>query len=246
MKKIIIVGATSGIGEGLARRYACMGHVRIGIIGRREGLLRKLHASRPDVYEYAVCDVTDVPRVAGVLNDLVARMGGSLDLLVLSAGTGELNPSLDYDLEARTLDLNVMGWTAVVNWAVRFFERQGSGHLAAITSVGGLRGNGIAPAYNATKAFQMNYLEGIRQRFATQRIPVYVTDIRPGFVDTAMAKGDGLFWVSSVEKAVGQIVPALAHKRLVVYVTRRWRFVAWLWKRIPNRLFMKMGGEGKA
>lgn len=87
----------------------------------------------------------------------------------------------------------------------------------------------------------MNYLEGIRQRAAARHIPLAVTDVRPGFVDTAMAKGEGLFWVSSVDKAVGQIMRALDRKRKVVYVTRRWRWVAWLWKHIPDALFMRMG-----
>lgn len=244
MERMIIVGATSGIGEGLVRRYGERGGVKIGLIGRREELLKKIRVSRPEVYEYAVCDVTDVAHVEGVLNDLASRLGG-VDMLVLSAGTGELNSTLDYEKERRTLDLNVTGWTFVVGWAVRFFERQGAGHLAAITSVGGLRGNGVAPAYNATKSFQMNYLEGIRQRAAARRIPLAVTDVRPGFVDTAMAKGEGLFWVSSVDKAVGQIMRALDRRRKVVYVTRRWRWVAWLWKRIPDALFMRMGTSGE-
>lgn len=242
MKRIIIVGATSGIGEGLARRYAETPHVKIGLIGRREALLEKMRAARPDVYEYAACDLTDVDRLKEVLDGLAARLGG-LDMLVLSAGTGDLNPSLDFETERPALDLNVMGWTFTVDWAVHEFERQGAGHLVAITSAGGLRGNGTAPAYSATKAFQMNYLEGIRQRAVARRIPMVVTDVRPGFVDTAMAKGEGLFWVAPVEKAVGQIVRALERKRNVVYVTRRWRWVAWVWKRIPDFLFMKMGAD---
>lgn len=240
MKKIIIVGATSGIGEGLVCRYAENGCVKIGIIGRRRDLLDNLCASYPDVCESAVCDVTDVARAEVVLNGLVERLGG-LDLLILSAGTGDLNPSLDYRIESEALQLNVVSWTFIVDWSIRFFEKQGSGHLAAITSVGGLRGNGIAPAYNATKAFQINYLEGMRQRVVSSRMPIVVTDIRPGFVDTAMAKGEGLFWKAPVDKVARQIVKGLEHKRSIVYVTRRWRIVAGLWKCIPDGLFVRMG-----
>ena len=69
----------------------------------------------------------------------------------------------------------------------------GGGHLVVITSVGGLRGGGAAPAYNASKAYQINYAEGLRQRVAKSGLPVTITDIRPGLVDTAMAKGEGLF-----------------------------------------------------
>ena len=240
MKKIIIVGATSGIGEGLVRRYAENGCAKIGIIGRRRDLLDNLCASYPDVCESAVCDVTDIFHVETVLNGLAGCLGG-IDLLILSAGTGDLNPSLDYRIESEALQLNVVSWTFIVDWSIRFFEKQGGGHLAAITSVGGLRGNGIAPAYNATKAFQINYLEGMRQRIVSNRMPIVVTDIRPGFVDTAMAKGEGLFWKASVDRVARQIVRGLERKRSIMYVTRRWRMVAGLWQCIPGWLFVRMG-----
>ena len=224
MKRIMIVGATSGIGEGLARRYAEEGQVKVGIMGRRAGRLKGLCRLRPEVFEAEVCDVTDLERVEASLERLAARMGG-LDLLILSAGTGDLNPLLDYGVERAALETNVLGWTCVADWAVRRFERQGRGHLAAITSAGGLRGSGAAPAYSATK-----------------NLPVCVTDQRPGFVDTAMAKGEGLFWVASVEEACRHIMRGIARRKDVVYVTRRWRLVAWFYRRIPGWLFKRMQG----
>ena len=167
MKRILIVGATSGIGEGLARLYAERGEVKIGVMGRRSGRLKDLCASRPDVFEAEVCDVTDTEALPVALERLASRLGG-VDILVLSSGTGDLNPELDYAVERCTLDTNVTGWTCVADWAIRYFENRGQGHLATVTSVGGLRGSGAAPAYNATKSFQMNYLEGLRQRVAVR------------------------------------------------------------------------------
>lgn len=240
MKRILIVGAISGIGEGLARMYAENRDVRIGVTGRRGKRLESLCALCPEKFEMEVCDVTDAVATEAALDRLAGRMEG-VDLLVLSVGTGDLNPELDYGVELPTLATNIIGWTAVADWAVRYFERQGHGHLAAITSAGGLRGSGAAPAYNASKAFQMNYLEGIRQRLAGKRLPVCVTDIRPGFVDTAMAKGEGLFWVSSVEKACRQIVRAIGRRKRVAYITRRWRVAAWIYRHLPDCLFLKMG-----
>ena len=240
MKKILIVGATSGIGESLARMYAESRDVRIGVTGRRRERLENLCASSPGRFEMEACDMTDTVATEAALDRLAGRMEG-VDLLVLSAGTGDLNPELDYGVEWPALATNIIGWTAVVDWAVKHFERQGHGHLAAITSAGGLRGSGAAPAYNASKAFQMNYLEGIRQRLAGKRLPVYVTDIRPGFVDTAMAKGEGLFWVSPVEKACRQIVRAIERRKRVAYITRRWRVAAWIYRHLPDCLFLKMG-----
>ena len=118
--------------------------------------------------------------------------------------------------------------------------RRTSGRRLVVSSVGGLRGGGAAPAYNASKAYQINYAEGLRQRAAKSRLPLYITDVRPGFVDTAMAKGDGLFWVMPVEKAVRQIVRAVRRRRRVAVVTRRWRIAAWLLRHMPDGIYLKM------
>ena len=164
-----------------------------------------------------------------------------MDLCVVSAGAGELNPGLDYALEEPAIRTNVVGWTAAVGWAYRLFERQGGGHLVVVTSVGGLRGGGGAPAYNASKAYQMNYAEGLRQRAAKSRLPIFVTDIRPGLAATAMAKGEGLFWVMPVDRVVEGIVRAIRRRRSVAVVTRRWRLPAWLIRHMPECIYRKMG-----
>ncbi len=156
-----------------------------------------------------------------------------MDLLIFSSGTGEINPALDFELEKPTLDTNVLGFTAVVDWGYRYFQRQGAGHLAAITSVAALQGEGVAPAYSASKAYQVNYLDALQKKSAKDRVEkgranIVVTDIRPGFVDTDMAKGPGLFWMAPVEKAARQIATAIRRKRQVVYITRRWRLIGFV------------------
>lgn len=238
MKRAIVIGATSGIGRALAERLAAEGY-RVGVTGRREALLEELAATRPDSFCYAAADIMDPAAACAALERLAGELGG-LDLCVVSAGTGDLNPGLDYALEEPAIRTNVVGWTAAVDWAYGRFEGQGGGHLVVITSVGGLRGGGAAPAYNASKAYQINYAEGLRQRAAKSRLPLYVTDVRPGFVDTAMAKGDGLFWVMPVEKAVRQIVRAVRRRRRVAVVTRRWRIAAWLLRHMPDGIYLKM------
>ena len=134
-----------------------------------------------------------------------------------------------------------VGWTAAVDWAYRLCERQGGGHLVVITSGGGLRGGGAAPAYNASKAYQINYAEGLRQLAAKSGLPLPVTDIRPGFVATEMAKGEGLVWVMPVDRVVEGIVRAIRRRRSVAVVTRRWRIVAWLIRHMPECIYRKMG-----
>ncbi len=179
MKKIIIVGATSGIGRGLAEQYACEDCL-IGITGRRENLLKEICAQDKDKLFYQVCDITHTETTISSLETLVQEMGG-MDMLIISAGTGELNPQLSYQLEEPTLRTNVVGFTNIADWGFRYFEQQKGGHLITISSVGGTRGSGVAPAYNASKAYQINYMEGLRQKAAKLPFPIYTTDIRPGF-----------------------------------------------------------------
>ena len=215
MKRAIVIGATSGIGRGLAECFAAQGYA-VGLVGRRENLLKEIAQSDPAAYRFAVADVTRPAETVAALECLVRELGETAILT------------------------NVLGWTAVADWAYNRFERQGGGHLVIVSSVGGLRGGGAAPAYNASKAYQINYAEGLRQRAAKSRLPLYVTDVRPGFVDTAMAKGDGLFWVMPVEKAVRQIVRAVCRRRRVAVVTRRWRIAAWLLRHMPDGIYLKM------
>ena len=214
MKRAIVIGATSGIGRGLAEELAARGY-RVGLVGRREALLREIAAADPAAYSCAVADVTQPDAALAALDGLVAVLDG-LELCIVAAGTGDLNPDLDFTVEASAI------------------------HLVVISSVGGLRGSGAAPAYNASKAYQINYAEGLRQRVAKSGLPVTITDIRPGLVDTAMAKGEGLFWVQPVAKTVRQILRAVERRRHVAVVTRRWRIAAWLLRHLPESLYLKM------
>lgn len=238
MRNIIIVGATSGIGKYLAELYAKT-DAQIVILGRREKKLREIAANCSNKCISKVCDVTDINTLADTLNDISNQLG-YIDLVIVSSGTGELNPDLKYELEKPALMTNVLGWTYIIDWAINLFIKQEFGHLVSISSVGGLRGSGIAPAYNATKAFQINYMEGMRQKANKLNGDIYITDIRPGFIDTAMAKGDGLFWVAPVSKAGTQIYKAIEKRRKIVYVTHRWRLIAFILKHIPSFVYRKM------
>lgn len=238
MKKIIIIGATSSIGRGLAELYAqedCL----IGIVGRRENLLKEICTLDKNKLFYQACDITHTEITISCLEAFVNKIGG-MDLLIICAGTGELNPNLYYLLEEPTIGTNVIGFTSIADWGFRYFEQQKGGHLVTISSVGGIRGSGIAPAYNASKAYQINYMEGLRQKATKSPYPIYTTDIRPGFVDTAMAKGDGLFWVTPVGKAVKQIKKAISRKKKIAYISKRWRYVAALFRILPSAIYCRM------
>lgn len=241
MKKIMIIGATSGLGRGIAETYIRRG-CTVAVMGRRVHLLDDLVRRGEGRVMAAPCDVAagDVTERVAALAD---RMGG-MDLLVLSAGVGRQNPTLDYSIERTMLDTNVVGWTAVVDWAYRYFEHQGYGHLAAISSIAALRGLAPAPAYSATKAFQAHYLEALRERAIAQGGHICVTDIRPGFVDTPLlADPTQFFWVLPVDKAVRAIVRAIDRKRGVTTVTRRWAMLAPLMRMAPVCLLARLMGK---
>ncbi|UUC44083.1 SDR family NAD(P)-dependent oxidoreductase [Flavobacterium cerinum] len=228
MKKAVIIGATSGIGKELALLLAKKGYC-IGITGRRQKLLESVKSENPDAFEIMPMDITDIPALQEKLELLVRKLGG-LDLLIISSGTGELNPDLNFEPEQRTINTNVSGFTYIADWAFHYFMKQHSGHLVGISSLAGLLSSEIAPAYNASKAYQINYMSGLRQKARKLKSGILVTDIRPGFVDTAMAKGEGQFWVAPTEKAAKQIYTAITKKRKVAYITKRWGWIALLLK----------------
>ncbi|SKB57929.1 Short-chain dehydrogenase [Parapedobacter luteus] len=237
-KKIVIIGATSGIGRALAETLVSAGN-KVGITGRREAILRDMKAMRPDRYCIRAFDVTDTETSIAHLEALAAAMGG-IDVMVISAGGGDTNEALDFGIERKMIDLNVSAFTQLADWAFAYFQRQGYGHLAAITSIAGMRGSRQAPAYSATKSYQITYLQSLRQKAYHGRMPITVTDICPGFVDTPSAKSPVRFWVGPLPKAANQIYRGLCKRRKVVYITRRWRLIARLYRWLPAWLHERL------
>ena len=238
MKKAIVIGATSGIGNGLAKLLV-HNNYKVGITGRRLELLIELKQEKPDSYFIKAFDVTDTNATVEKLEELSNELGG-LDLLIISSGTGDMNEKLDFEIEKQTVQTNIIGFTCIADWAFNYFQRQKSGHLAAITSVAGLRGSRLAPSYNATKAYQINYMQALKQKATKLKLPVFITDVRPGFVGTKMAKGEKRFWVATVDKASRQIFAAIEKKKKVVYVSKRWGLVAAIFKAIPSQIYDRM------
>ena len=237
MDKVVVIGASSGIGMELAKSFANSNYL-VGITGRRKALLHAVQATQPQRILIRSFDCT-LENAIVELENLVHAMGG-MDLLIYASGTGDLNQVLDQEIVARTNALNVTAFARIVNWGFQYMKQQNSGHLVAISSIGGLRGSGIAPSYNASKAYQINYLEGLRQKVQREKLPIAISDVRPGFVATAMAKGDGQFWVASPEKAARQIFQGIRNKRQVIYVTKRWRIIAVLLKFLPTWIYQRM------
>ena len=224
MKKAIIIGASSGIGEALVDFLVNEGYL-VGITARREELLMGIQKKFPDRVFYKVMDVQQTDKIEQICTDLSSTIGG-LDLMIISAGIGHLNKNLDFSISDNVVKTNVSGFTCVANWSMNYFQKQGFGHLVNISSIAGLLGNGIAPSYNATKAYQINYFNGLRKKVKKLKLRIALTDVRPGFVDTAILKGNGLFWIAPVDKAAKQIYAAILKKKKRVYITKRWALIA--------------------
>lgn len=238
MKKAIVVGASSGIGRALAKHIARDGY-RVGLVARRLPLLLELQQEIGNQALVRQVDVSDTPVAISQLSGLIQELDG-VDLIVISAGTGFINPDLDWDKENGTIAVNVTGFAAIANVAMHHFLQKGTGHLVNISSIAALRGNRSAPAYSASKAFESNYLDGLRQKAARLSLPIIITDIQAGFVDTAMAQGEGLFWVAPPEKAARQIYQVIQRKKKHAYITRRWRLIAWFFKFVPDSIFYRL------
>ena len=243
MKKAIVIGASSGIGRELSIILAQNGYT-VCATGRRADLLQSLQAELSPASFVQAMDVSDTENAIRIFNTITEGLNGT-DLVVISAGTGYLNHDLQWPREKNTIDVNVTGFSAIAGAAFRYFTQQKYGHLVGISSIAALRGCGDAPAYNASKAFVSNYLQGLRHNAAALKVPVCISDIRPGFVDTALAQGDGLFWMQSPQKAARQIFTAIQKKKKVAYITKRWILVAWLLKILPDAIYHKMANVRK-
>lgn len=240
MKKYaIVVGASSGIGRSLVEELVLNGY-QVGVTGRRKNLLKTLVDLFPEQVSISCFDATDAG-APEYLDLLLAQLGTtSLDLFVMNAGVGTMNPELEMQLEKETVALNVDAFTSLVNWAYQLFKRQKSGHLVGVSSVSGLRGMRFAPAYCASKSYQINYLASLQHLVEKERLGFHITDVRPGFVDTAMAQGDHVFWRASTQKAARQIMKGIRRKKRRLYVTRRWALIGWVLPFLPSWLVRKI------
>ena len=237
MKRAIIIGATSGIGEEVAKLLIQQGW-HIGIAGRREEALEKLQATAPGQIVIQRLDVTD-PDAPTLLETFIWKLGG-LALFFLSSGIGSQNPDLKPEIELNTTRTNVEGFTRMVTSAFNYFKTRGEGHIAAISSIAGTKGLGIAPAYSATKRFQNTYIEALAQLSRMQHLNIHFTDIHPGFVATDLLKSGKFPMLMQANQVAKSIVRALNRKKRVIVIDGRYRVVVFFWRMIPRWLWERL------
>ena len=236
-KKAIIVGASSGIGMEVAKVLLSDGW-HLGIAARREDKLLELKAMAPERIKVMTIDVTQSDAGERLLS-LIDEIGG-MDLYFHASGIGRQNRNLEADIELRTMDTNAVGFTRMIGTAYRYFAQRGEGHIAAITSIAGTKGLGPAPAYSATKALQATYLQALEQQSRQSGLHIRFTDIRPGFVDTALLNGDFKYPMLLQPAAVARdIVGSIYKRRHVRIIDLRYRILTFFWRLIPNWLWRR-------
>ena len=236
-KKAIIVGASSGSGMEGAKVLLSDGW-QLGIAARREDKLLELKAMAPERIKVMAIDVTQ-PDAGERLLCLIDELGG-MDLYFHASGIGRQNRNLKADIELRTMETNAVGFTRMIGTAYRYFAQRGEGHIVAITSIAGTKGLGPAPAYSATKALQATYLQALEQQSRQSGLRIRFTDIRPGFVDTALLNGDFKYPMLLQPAAVARdIVGSIYKRRHVRIIDLRYRILTFFWRLIPNWLWRR-------
>lgn len=239
MKKIIIMGASSGIGYKVAEMLA-QRNVRIGIAARNTAPLEELRARYPDYVEYASIDICK-PDAPLKLDALIAAVGG-MDIYLHVSGIGYENLDLDPEREAAIVNTNCVGFARMISAAYRYFRSHGiAGHIAAVTSVAGTNGIGRLSAYSASKKFDQTYLTALEQLSRGENAGINFTDIRPGWVRTPLLiTGVKYPFEMTVDYAARQVIYAIAKRKRVWIFDSRWNAVVNIWRLIPDDLWVRI------
>ena len=233
VRRAIVIGASSGIGLEVAKLLIEQGWT-IGVAARRVELLQEIGAAAVELI-----DVT-TDEAAEALHRLIDKIGG-MDLYFHVSGIGKQNRELKADIELATVQTNGVGFTRMIGEAYRYFANQGNGHIAAITSIAGTKGLGPAPSYSATKALQNVYLQALEQQARSRGLDIRFTDIRPGFVDTALLSGDFRYpMMLRPEKVAQEIVYAINHRKHIRVIDWKYRILTVCWRRIPRWIWRRI------
>jgi short-subunit dehydrogenase len=241
----IVVGASSGIGEAMARRLAHEGY-RVALVARRADRLSSIcddinshyETKRAFPYPHDATNFGDVPVIfQAILRDLER-----IEIVVYSSGVMPVMAINEYNFEKdrAMIEVNVLGAIVWLNHAAILFDRMGGGHIVGISSISGVRGRVVNPVYSMTKAALTTYLESLRNRLT--RKGVHVLTVKPGFVDTDMLKASGRpsSLAISPEQAAGDIWHAIRRRKQVIFTPARWRWISLIIRNIPSFIFRRL------
>lgn len=140
-----------------------------------------------------------------------------------------------------TLETNGTGFTRMVTTAFHYFRKQGKGHIAVISSIAGTKGLGVAPSYSATKRFQNTYIDALEQLAHMQKMDITFTDIRPGFVATAILNDHKHYpLLMHPEKVANSIVEGLYRRKRILVIDWKFCILVFFWKLIPSYIWKRL------
>jgi short-subunit dehydrogenase len=245
-KRVLITGASSGIGEGMARIFAANGH-DLALCARRTERLQKLkselEAGHPGVtVAVRALDVNDHPQVFEVFRALRDELGG-LDRIVVNAGLGKGAPigSGGFEANRQTAQTNFVGALAQCEAAMEIFREAHAGHLVVVASVQAVRGfPGTMTAYAASKAGVAALAEGIRVE--VHGTPIKVTTVLPGYIRSEMTAGvKGAPFMVDTETGSRALVEAIDKEVATAAVPPwPWKVVAPALKLLPVPLLRRI------
>lgn len=239
MKKIIITGATSGIGRELALQYASKGN-KVGLLGRRTERLKELKSEIGELAFIRTLDVTEHDKAERMYKELIEEMGG-LDMMILNAGMGRIQMLPPWRAESKLIEVNALAFAHGCHFAFDYFKKNGGGQVVGMSSMAALLAHHRAAAYTASKHFLSNYMVGFRQKARRVDADITLTEVRAGYILTEMTeKAKGMFWVADVEKAASQMIKGIDSKKNIFYVTKRWRLIAWFAKCVPEFIWNRI------
>ena len=240
--RVLIIGASSGIGKALAEKLLKDGS-SVAMVARRSSLtheeLRLANSESPRAFVYQH-DVTDCDKTATLFQQIVTDLGG-LDLIIYSAGASN---SLDihefnFEKDRETIEVNVLGAFSWFDEAAKWFAQTRSGTIVGISSVAGERGRPENPPYFASKAALTSFLESLRNRL--WKYGVKVITIKLGFVDSGVVrKRRELLWIISADRAADLILRAIRHGKNTAYIPSRWRLVSAVMHTLPSFIYKRL------
>jgi short-subunit dehydrogenase len=234
--RVVISGASSGIGEALAQHYASA-HSILGLISRRPPGI-----SLPGTVASYAADVTDVAALTLAAEDFVSRFGAP-DIVIANAGVGvgTLGSDLaDVEKLRRVLDVNVAGLAATLAAFAPAMRQAGHGILAGIASVAGFRGLAGNGAYCASKAAAIKWLESLRVELRGSGVSVVC--ICPGYIDTPMTQVNRfrMPFLLSAEDAARRIARAIAARRRLAVIPWQMAAVSVLLRVLPDAIYDRL------
>jgi short-subunit dehydrogenase len=244
--KVFLTGASSGIGEALARRYAARG-ATLGLVARRGDFLEKLKSSLGVPAETYACDVRDAQAMREAGAAFLQRHGVP-DVVIGNAGVSYGNITTnagDVEVFREILEINVIGLVNTFHPFAAAMREARSGTLAGIASVAGFRGLPGATAYSASKAAAISYLEGLRVEMRPKG--VRVVTVCPGFIATPMTAKNPypMPFLITAEEAARQIVRVLDSSKSFAVIPWQMAIVGRLLKLVPIGVFDRMmAGRG--